>query len=91
MTESAPKRADRCIHGDSPNRGFSKGVNKWRPRSNPPFLAYVTMVFAHFANFWHHKILNIAKIAIPFDKNSTSKFAHACTQPQVGQHAPNRP
>ena len=49
------------------------------------------MVFAHSANFWHHKIIKIAKIAIPFDKNRTSKFAHACTQPQVGQHAPKRP
>ena len=33
----------------------------------------------------------IAKTLGPFNKNSTSKFAHSCTQPQVGQHAPKRP
>ena len=55
------------------------------------FSVCFTMVFEGFAPKPFCQFSKIAKTLGPFNKNSTSKFAHSCTQPQVGQHAPKRP
>ena len=55
------------------------------------FSVCFTMVFEGFAPKPFCQFSKIAKTLGPFNKNSTSKFAHSCTQPQVGQHAPKWP